>query len=165
MTSRDRLVSGFLLFALASVFFYAGDDEPSARDDLVEVSGSLSFVEEVVARSSLSAVRFALSSDRRYFHYDSKGGRIRDVIGALRTARSGTVRVLFDPSSPFQPTGDDRIFYSVYELTVGGKDIRAYDQVVDARRSDNEFGKWAGYATALGGAFLFLWGILQRRGA
>ena len=84
--SRDTRTIGIILVAFGAVVLaLAGDDVPD-RSRLTEVSGQLRSLEKVASKGGgLSAVRFALTTDQRHFHYVSSAGHIAVVDTATNT--------------------------------------------------------------------------------
>lgn len=94
-------------------------------------------------------VRFSLSGHPTGFYYPSKGNESDQVETALAASPRETVRVLYDPHSLRGPIYSDRKHYTVFEVAVDGRPVRAYAQVAAGWRADNRIGFWGGCAMLL----------------
>lgn len=162
MTPRDTFISGISLLLIAALFFVIGGRDPPPRAKLTEVLGPLSYVESVRGRYGLSAVRFGVKTDPRNFQYHSKEGAVSDVLRALKQATASDVRITFDSTESHTPMLDDRSFHTAYELKVGGRTIRSYDQVRASWRGNNDVGLWVGYPAAVVGTLFMVLYFLKR---
>jgi hypothetical protein len=147
VTSNQRKTSGFCLLILAAIFAAISLDAPPSRANLQALEGR---VEEVVPATSGKnglPTRFRLSGDARLLQYHSKSGDMGRVEQELRRSAQEPVRVLVDSADRFS---------TVYEVIVGGRTVRSYDDVTTAWRRDNQLGLWIACASAVVGALVLM---------
>lgn len=163
--SHETLKAGVGVLGLSALFFAIGfiSHEPPPRSSLTELTGQLRYVERVLSKRSLNAIRFGLTSDPRHFQYVSKAGAANEVLEALEGAEERRVRIAFDSSDSHTPWFEDRALYTIYELTVEGRPVRSYDQVASSWTGDNAFGRWVAYGLASGGLLLLFVHFRARR--
>lgn len=142
-TSKALFFSG--LFSIASSYlisFLATEDIPETQH-LNSVEGTLRFVKKVDhQRYGSDVVKFGVTGVDEEFHYSSKSGAIDKVYTALENAGKHTVTVLFNREDPRSAVFDDRIFFTVYALSVNQHSVRSFLDVREAWESDNRLGAW-----------------------
>lgn len=116
---------------------------------LARVNGPVSWVE-----TSRSSVRFGLKGEARAFQYLSKAGQMRQVAAALTPGHADEVVVRYDPLDPHTPPFSNRPLFTVFEIAVAGKNVRAYSDVAKAWEDDERIAPWLGAAFVLCGLFL-----------
>lgn len=99
LNSRNILTSGIILLAFGVMVLALLDEGIPDRSRLTQVAGQVRSLEKTTSKGGgLSAVRFSLSTDLRYFHYISKAGGIDSVWSALGQAGRSEVGILIDPA-------------------------------------------------------------------
>lgn len=162
--SRQIRIWGFALLAFGVIILTLLDDSVPERSNLEGIAGELRSLEKITSKGGgLSSVRFSLSADPRHFSYHSTAGDIDHVWSALNQAGLAEVGVLIDPADPYSPPFDDRSYYAVLEVKVGGEAIRPYSQVVDSLRSNHFTGVTLGYGTVAIGIALLVTAFLKRQ--
>jgi hypothetical protein len=156
LAGESRAVGVILTLFGVVILTLVGGTAPE-RSRLVEAGGPLRGLEKVTGKGGgLSAIRFSVETDPRWFQYVAKAGRIADVWSALESADRSTIGVLFDPAGAHSPVGDERSFYTVYELRAGERTVRPYAEVAASWRRDEDVGRWLGWGTAIAGVILLV---------
>ena len=164
LPSRNLLPLGVLLLVFGAVVLALVDKGIPDRSRLTEVVGQLKLLDKTTSKGGgLSAVRFSLTTDPRYFHYISKAGQIDEVWSALQQAGRSEISLLVDFADPHSPPLEDRTFYMAYAIGVGGNPISTYPQVASSWGVDNVVGDFLGYGSAVMGVALILFHFLKRR--
>ncbi len=154
---KALLFSGVLSIAFGYLIsFLATEDIPETKN-LVSAEGTLRFVKKVDhQRYGSDVVKFGLTGVDEEFHYNSKSGAIDKVYTALENAGTHTVAVLFNREDPRSAVFDDRVFFTVYALSVNQHSVRSFLDVREAWESDNRLGSWVGTSFIVFGILLFV---------
>ena len=160
---RTALHLGIVFVGLGAVILWLAREDVPEREKLTEVAGRLGSLEAVSSRgSSLSAVRFTLAGDRRNFSYGSSAGEIKEVWSVLERGRGAELRILADLSTAHAPLWDERVFHAAFEVSLGGKPVRRYDDVRKALENNAWLGGVLGWLFILGGAAGIVAGLRNR---
>ncbi|GAA4649759.1 hypothetical protein GCM10023116_20400 [Kistimonas scapharcae] len=136
--------------------FLATEDIPETQH-LNSAEGTLHFVKKVDhQRYGSDVVKFGLTGIDEEFHYSSKSGALDKVYAALENADKHSVTVLFNPEDPRSAAFDDRVFFTVYALSVNQHSVRSFLDVREAWESDNRLGDWVGSSFIVFGFFLLV---------
>ena len=126
------------------VYFETGTGVPR-YEALQRAEGQLSWV-----RQHKYGVRFGFLGERREFDYPSKAKAVGLVFDTLSPARAQNVVIMYD-STPRRPAFSEP-YFNVWEISVGGKRVRTFEQVVSSWESDNQIFPWVGGFMLLVGA-------------
>lgn len=92
--------------------------------------------------------RFGLTGTGAWFVYPSKATGTGSVRDALISSPSDDVSVLYESETHGPIYSSDR-YHDVWELTIGGRAIRTYEQSAAAWELDNRLIPWLGAAMGL----------------
>lgn len=110
----------------------------------------------VAVGSERYGVKFRLQGRPEIFYLPSKAGGSGAAEAALDRAGSAVVSVLFE-AEPRRPLFSDDRRYDVWQLTVGDRDVRTFEQSGAGWRSDNSVARWVfAFSLALGVYFALL---------
>lgn len=146
-TQNQRKASGVALLVLAAIFAVISFDLPPPRAGLVMIEGRVKEIVPAEPGKNGNPTRFRISGDERLLQYHSKSGDMGRVELELGRSSDQPVRVLIDSNDKFS---------TVFEVTIGGRTIRSYEEVVAAWRSGNRLGLWIAWASAIAGAVVIL---------
>ncbi len=161
-TSKALFFSGILSIAFGYFFSYLATEALPATKNLDSAEGTLRFLKKVEpVRSGSDVIKFGLTGVDEEFHYDSKSGALDKVYTALKNADKETVAVLFNREDPRSAVFDDRVFFTVYALSINKHSVRSFIEVKDAWESDNRLGSWMGMSFIIFGISLLLTAFLN----
>jgi hypothetical protein len=122
----------FLL--LAVLFALLGMQNQPSRAELTSVEGLITRVTPSTTSGKAEVpTRFGIVGDPRWFQYLSTAGDSARVERELFQAHEQPVRLLVD--------SNDR-FSTVFEVVIGGRVIRSYEEVDEAWRSNQRYSIW-----------------------
>ncbi|AUJ72420.1 hypothetical protein [Pseudoalteromonas sp. NC201] len=109
------------------------------KNQLTEVTGHVEWIEP-----HKYGVRFKFESQNAKYNYPSKTNAMGLVQNSLENANGLVVAILtrLDETNTNHITG--KKYHTVYALSVGGKNIRTYEEMADAWASDNKVGLFLG---------------------
>lgn len=158
---RKKLGPGFFLgtgvvYMAVGVFVYCY----SAASEVPEIgalsseSGEVQWAEEIRSgfRAGSQFPRFKLRGSDKVFQYSHKAEQSEFVLRILGSTTGELVEVLYDKNDPHRPLFSRVEIFTVYSISVDGKTLRSYEDVVSAWSDDNTFGRYFG-------AFLVLVGL------
>ena len=162
-TSKALFFSG--LFSIVFGYFIGflvTEDIPETKN-LDSAEGTLRFVKKVDRqRYGSDVITFGLTGVNEEFHYDSKSGALDKAYTALENADKHTVTVLFNREDPRSAVFDDRVFFTVYALSVNKHSVRSFIEVREAWESDNRLGSWVGTTFIIFGILLLIAAFFDR---
>jgi hypothetical protein len=144
---NDLAVSVFngpLFLLLGCFMVFSSDFGMPDADRLVEASGTITFLKKEPSGKYSDVLRFSLSGQNLDFSYSSKAGETSAVYLALENAGDATVTVLYENDDGFSPLWDDKTYYSVFSINVGGVSVRSYSEIKESWSSSDEIGFWGG---------------------
>lgn len=120
------------------------------RGDLVPAEGEVIWVDKY-----RYGIRFGFNDDERKFNYPSKARELGLVRQSLESASGEITTVLIDPARSSSPLYSENIYFTVFEIRVGGHVVRSYSQISEKWMNDQSLMPYLGSFGILGGLWIF----------
>lgn len=160
-SASTLIATGLLCLSLGAGIVYAcaTEADPPPRAQLARASGRVEWFEK-----SRHQLHFSLSGSPRRFSYPAWGGGWNAVHGAL-SRESANVDVLFAATDSSESPWPWRRYSAVRELSVDGRAVRTYEQILAGRRRDLNVGVGLGVAFLASAAICALqaWRRIRRQ--
>jgi hypothetical protein len=160
---RYYILSGIcILFGLAIAYSYLtleGDNFP-LKSELLEHSGYVEWVDKYKY-----GVKFGLKGSAIDYVYPSKANGKSIVERSLLDSERKIVSILYDNNDPTGPIYNDKLYYSVFEIFIGEKSIRTYEESKKAWIADDKLMPYISLFFIGGGLYVFRKGNKVRANA